>query len=1109
MIASHTSDLNVKILSILRDMPGIKAREIASELGVEKELVNKALYGSLSDKCMQDNKYCWYLNNDFPVSTVKEDDTALGTPLAKISNYYLACLGQDVGEGIRVFADGKDLDYTELVSFPSSDNDYLQHTGGVQNLLSKIRRDRGNKEVYFGYPTVLKYVKSRRSSWEGFFVEPVFIFSAEVNRGTLRITDTFPMLNFSVLKLFTNAEREQLMDEFVQLEEELGIDFGEDLPEFDDLVRRLVNIRPEWPWMEDIVPDKLITEPPIRELQEEGIYNRAIFIIGERSPYTRGLEAELKSLSKLEPSIYKDTVLGQWVSGDLLKQSESDTEDKPILEILPLNTEQRQAIQSSLDAPLTVITGPPGTGKSQVVTNLLVNAVWRGKKILFASKNNKAVDVVETRVNNLAPRPVLLRMGAGQYHVRLAEYLIGLLTTSSSVYDSQEFEFDKQRYRNLEKRFTRLSKYEDRLVELRNKIDELDQIITNRQKYFSPDLVERLNNIDPMYIRMVADDLYTLIQHLQNRHGILGMLRWALVGRKCYQDFWKEFHNLASDLEIFTSKMDVSYSIQSWSDLHQKLTEYYKFAQVLHEYADILTELKNTKSLEQIAKERLSLLKDMASIAKDIWIGWLNLQPSRLSDEDRNLLGNYHTMLKMIIETGGDIYKKLGRKIYREYSALSKQVSHLLPAWAVTSLSARGKVPFEAGYFDIVVFDEASQCDIASALPLLYRAKQAVVIGDPKQLCHISGLKKGQDQQLLEKYGLVPEYVRWAYSYNSLFDLACGFASQDSIINLRDHHRSHKDIIEFANKGFYENKLRVATDYSCLKPIDSNKRGVQWINVKGEVVRPKTGGAVNEEEARCVVKEIDRLINEKKYNGTIGIVTPFRGQANFIRRIIGDCNGLQDKLLEHDFIVDTVHKFQGDERDVIIFSPVISNNMPVGALAFLENNGNLFNVAITRARATLLVVGDLESIIKCKVSYLERFAKYVKNLETMSTSGVENRIQDLGEKYPTVANPDRVSKWERVLYSALYKAGIKTIPQYQVEKYTLDLALFSNERRLDIEVDGERYHRNWTGELCRRDQIRNQRLFELGWDVKRFWVYEIRDNIDDCVAQIKKWQECS
>ena len=94
-----------------------------------------------------------------------------------------------------------------------------------------------------------------------------------------------------------------------------------------------------------------------------------------------------------------------------------------------------------------------------------------------------------------------------------------------------------------------------------------------------------------------------------------------------------------------------------------------------------------------------------------------------------------------------------------------------------------------------------------------------------------------------------------------------------------------------------------------------------------------------------------------------------------------------------------------------------------------------------------------------------------------------------------------------MLYKQLYKAGVRTLPQYAVEKYRLDLGLIEGDRRLDIEVDGERYHRNWTGELCRRDQIRNQRMFELGWDVLRFWVYEIRDDMEGCVRRVIAWKE--
>jgi very-short-patch-repair endonuclease len=100
-----------------------------------------------------------------------------------------------------------------------------------------------------------------------------------------------------------------------------------------------------------------------------------------------------------------------------------------------------------------------------------------------------------------------------------------------------------------------------------------------------------------------------------------------------------------------------------------------------------------------------------------------------------------------------------------------------------------------------------------------------------------------------------------------------------------------------------------------------------------------------------------------------------------------------------------------------------------------------------------------------------------------------------------------VSEWERTLYRELFAAGLKPLPQFPVEKYVLDFALFDGQRRLDLEVDGVHYHRRWDGELLYRDQLRNLRLIELGWDVMRFWVYELRDNMPGCVAKVRAWLE--
>jgi very-short-patch-repair endonuclease len=213
---------------------------------------------------------------------------------------------------------------------------------------------------------------------------------------------------------------------------------------------------------------------------------------------------------------------------------------------------------------------------------------------------------------------------------------------------------------------------------------------------------------------------------------------------------------------------------------------------------------------------------------------------------------------------------------------------------------------------------------------------------------------------------------------------------------------------------------------------------------------------------------------------------------------------LDQALVVNDFLVDAVHSFQGDERDLMIFSPVVSDGIGESALWFLRRNGNLFNVAITRARAALIAIGDWQAAQNCGVDYLAKFARYSAAPPGKGVPEGQEAL-DLGSAYPPLARPELVSPWEHVLYEALYSAGLRPIPQYSVEQYLLDFAVVAGDRRLNIEVDGEHYHRNWDGELCRRDQIRNQRLIELGWDVMRFWVYQVRDELPACVDRVKIW----
>ena len=1105
------NDLSNSIVSELEKVPNQTASELSKKLNIDKALLNSCLYGQLTGKVVQDSNYRWSLSSArFRADAAQQHAGYKNTNLARLCRYYLACLGQEE-VGISTFAWDKygNEDYVELSKLPHTSNDLTQ-LSEIQPLLNKIKQDRGNQIAYLGYPTSLKLIKSKKSNWQGFVVEPILLFPIELNTEDRSpyLDLSYPIINYKAFQAFTNAERELILDELAQLESELGLGATNEPIEIDELALRLQAIRAEWPWLEAITPEQLNYQPNVKisSLKNGGIYNKAVIIKAERSPFTAGLETELKMLGQLEPELYSQTALGHWLKS-LIPEVSTD-ESLNIIDVLPMNLEQRAAVRSSISKPLTIITGPPGTGKSQVVTNILVNAAWQGKKVLFASKNNKAVDVVETRVNALGPRPVLMRVGSNQYQMKLAEYVMGIMSSVSSNEDVDEFEFCLNKNTELQEKLSYINASLSELINLRNEVDRLEQKIEPVREQFRKDVFNIIHTID---VARLMDNLgvfiYSLNQCIKEKNSFFGRLFWfnvlnikidsALASKqKVSQQLSKLFFDEPFD-QITES------NAPQWIDWVEGIIEKLNSARAIIDYKLKLKELQSAKSIESLSEEKIQTLKSISSNAEVMWSYWLKIQPSRLTHEQRSMLNRYTSVLKMVIDNIQG--QKLPGNIYKKYAELFAKVAHLLTTWAVTSLSAKGKLPFDPGYFDLVVFDEASQCDIASALPLLYRAKAAVVIGDPKQLSHISTLKRGYDQQLLDKYDLIDEFPHWSYSNNSLFDLASGLVNGNDVIHLLDHHRSHADIIEYSNKEFYEGRLRVATNYDRLKRRTSGDSGIRWINVKGETKRPVTGGAINIAEVNAVCAEIEDLVLHKGYEGTIGVVCPFRAQANAIRERISLHDHLFKCLDKAELLVDTAHRFQGDERDIIIFSPTISNGAQPATLSFLSNNKNLFNVAITRARAQLIVVGDQQYCSDCGIEYFQKFVKYYNGLKLKTTEPISHDAIDLGPEYPIVAKPEQVSEWEHLFYKAMYHRGIRAIPQYDIEKYSLDFAVFAGKKKLNIEIDGERYHKNWTGELCRRDQLRNQRMFELGWDVKRFWVYEVRDEIDTCLDYIESW----
>jgi very-short-patch-repair endonuclease len=1102
--------LSDRIVNLLKDRGSLKATEIAQSLQCDRNLVNQALHGPLKAQVTQDSAYRWTAIASGERGKGAAEAAAIAGPLAHLCRYYLDCLAHDAEQGCSVLAsnDTGKLDYSPVTELPElrAGGAWTGSHGEIaKEFVQRTRLDR-SVALYVGYPVLLRFHQTAK--WEGYFVEPILLYSLEKgDGGVLRIADNVPLLNFRALKSLGDGGN--VLDDVIALSDELGLSGREEPPALEDIALRLQDIRPDWPWIDSPVLGNRKQEPALSSVTAAGIYNYAVVALGERPNYTQGLETELKELSGVPEEILRSTALGQWIAGTV-NAIPKDT-DTSLIELIKLNTEQRAAVRSALNAPLTVITGPPGTGKSQVVTALLANCAWQGQQVLFASKNNKAVDVVEERVNGLASRPTLIRFGSRAYEARLAEYLMGLLSATTTPEDEPDYKQALESQKQFAAELARLAGSEQSLIQARNRVDTRESQSEEWRRVFGESL-GFLQGVDVAALRAVLTPLQRAIARADSgQAGLLVRLLWFVSRTKrleqlnsiaCQPNVLEAIRQLR--LRLPDRAVDDA-SARAFAEFDRDIRTRLTAIDNIHEYLSALKALSEQPSLESLAKQQAALDERSSENALALWQSWARLQPIRLSQQDRQSLSQYRALLQIVLDSN-----RAGTPIpaqsWRQYQEIVPKIAHLIPCWAVTSLSAYSKVPFAPAFFDLLVIDEASQCDIASVLPLLYRTKRVTIIGDPKQLTHITKLSLRRDAQLQHKNGLPADMGQWGYSVNSLFDLASTLTSADSLVMLRDHHRSHADIIEFSNRQFYEGRLRVATRYDSLRPIETGAPAIGWFKVQGEVRRPADGSAINEAEAQAVVRLLKRMVLERSYEGTIGVVSPFRAQCNRIRILVNADPTLTDRLGRSEFIAETVHQFQGDERDIMVFSPVVSRGMSSGAIGFLKKNGNLFNVAITRARAALYVVGDKLAARESGVNYLAEFAKYTDEIRDLA--GVRQELRQnvvLGPTFPQVAKPQLVSEWERIFYGALYAGGVRAIPQYSVENYLLDFAVIEGERRLDIEVDGERYHRAWDGELTRRDRLRNQRMMELGWDVKRFWVYQIRDQMEWCVGEVKRW----
>ncbi len=322
-----------------------------------------------------------------------------------------------------------------------------------------------------------------------------------------------------------------------------------------------------------------------------------------------------------------------------------------------------------------------------------------------------------------------------------------------------------------------------------------------------------------------------------------------------------------------------------------------------------------------------------------------------------------------LIET---LKEEFGNIIHEKFEKLDfGLILKALPLWVCNAKDISTILPLQEGLFDVLIIDEASQCDIASSIPLIYRAKKIVVIGDSKQLTHYSFLSAEQENTLRQENDIdasVPPYRT-----DSLLDLVNASVNyKDQLVFLNEHYRSLPSIISFPNKEFYNGNLKIMT---LLK--NESSKDLSMVKVNGS----RDGAGKNETEANAIIQKLKDLVNAEKnlparLSKSIGVISPFTAQVALIKKLIRSRVSLNMRK-KHKLLVGTPYHFQGEERDIVLVSCVVDNDIHPSVFSYL-NQVPVLNVSITRARIKQLVYCSIDHN---KFSDKHLFIRYLQSIE--------------------------------------------------------------------------------------------------------------------------------
>ena len=664
--------------------------------------------------------------------------------------------------------------------------------------------------------------------------------------------------------------------------------------------------------------------------------------------------SELKRMHSYE--IRRSQLLTAFLENAEIDNTVDSVLPEELIKVVPMDDSQREAVCRALNSRVSVVVGPPGCGKTQLILNLLANSVVRGKKVLVASKNNKAVDNVKDRFSAFDPNGCFLRFGKKEYirDVTIPAIQGHLNRAQVQIYDDQP-------YSDMIAQCNRLMEFLHDKSSLEQELVSMRQIPCDAEGRIAK-LKESLDKYPKSNADVVnsGTQLRKLLNEVEYQlSGLKGLFTRCFGKGKIANTVIGRIIDFPREVQTYLHGIDNRDSISSFSSCND-VVDYCKHClEALNDAIDTPQKIRADISAEEERKD--FAVKRAAEIVDELKRGEELARSVAKIDFGRQLVS---LAIDHYLHAGDSARAITAYKAYlpddipwrrEEMSAFYHAAEKFLDVFrleSVTSLSVKSAFPLKEELFDMLVIDEASQCDVASALPLILRAKQVVVIGDPMQLHHISRVEP-EEELAIKRHLNLSGAVHLKYADASLWDYTrdwLPWCENARPCVLENHYRCHPNIIGYSNEMFY-NTLTFGGLNVCTanRPNDGTPQGIIWMDIRGTQVNGSTN--VNMAEVDEVIRAAVAYANGNP-RLTIGIVTPFSAQAEQINKSI-------PTQLRGRIVADTVHKFQGDEKDVMIYSLVVTDNSPDGKIKWIDYKvPNLVNVAVTRAKQLLVIVGN-------------------------------------------------------------------------------------------------------------------------------------------------------